>query len=108
LAGMSPATRVRAGLAHCPEGREVFPRMSVLENLELGAAASAGDPSKRSDTVSQALQRVYALFPRLEERSRQLAGSLSGGEQQMLAIGRALMSYPKVLLLDEPTLGLAP
>ena len=101
LAGVSPSARVRLGLAHCPEGREVFPRMTVLENLELGAG-----PSARPDR--QALERVYELFPRLRERRGQSAGSLSGGEQQMLAIGRALMSRPQVLLLDEPTLGLSP
>ncbi len=101
LAGSSPAARVRSGLAHCPEGREVFPRMSVLENLELGAGAGAS-PSPA------VLARVYELFPRLRERQGQAAGSLSGGEQQMLAIGRALMSRPQVLLLDEPTLGLSP
>lgn len=101
LAGSSPAARVRLGLAHCPEGREVFPRMTVLENLELGAGAG-------SRPSPAALERVFALFPRLRERQGQAAGSLSGGEQQMLAIGRALMSEPKVLLLDEPTLGLSP
>ncbi len=122
LAGMSPAARVRAGLAHCPEGREVFPRMSVLENLEMGAlgggVAAGGVVRGEATTVASeppglgtlagALEHVYELFPRLRERSHQAAGSLSGGEQQMLAIGRALMSNPKVLLLDEPTLGLAP
>ncbi len=100
LRGHSPATRVRLGMAHCPEGREIFPSMSVTENLELGAAASGFDEGM--------LTRVYQLFPRLRERCSQAAGSLSGGEQQMLAIGRALMSGPQVLLLDEPTLGLAP
>ncbi len=101
LAGIGPAQRVRSGLAHCPEGREIFPRMSVLENLDLGAGA-------RGASSAKALDHVYELFPRLRERQGQLAGSLSGGEQQMLAIGRALMSEPAVLLLDEPTLGLSP
>ncbi len=101
LGGVSPSGRVRLGLAHCPEGREVFPRMNVLENLELGAGAGKRPSPK-------ALKHVYGLFPRLEERRDQMAGSLSGGEQQMLAIGRALMSEPQMLLLDEPTLGLSP
>ncbi len=100
--GVDPVSRVHAGLAHCPEGREVFPRMTVLENLTLGAANLSG-----SD-IGTELRHVYEIFPRLAERSHQLAGSLSGGEQQMLAIGRALMSRPKVLILDEPTLGLSP
>lgn len=99
VAGASPAQRVRAGLAHCPEGREVFPRMTVLENLELGAMGQPDEPQ---------LEHVYSLFPRLRERQHQMAGSLSGGEQQMLAIGRALMSSPRLLILDEPTLGLSP
>ena len=99
-----PAHRVcDAGIAVVPEGRRIFPRMSVLENLDLGAYRRSA-----RGTRDERLTWVYELFPRLRERSGQLAGSLSGGEQQMLAIGRALMANPRVLLMDEPSLGLAP
>jgi branched-chain amino acid transport system ATP-binding protein len=92
-----------AGIAVVPEGRRLFPEMSVLENLELGAYRRAARPARHTR-----LEWVYELFPRLAERPGQMAGSLSGGEQQMLAIGRALMSRPKLLLMDEPSIGLSP
>ena len=94
---------VRLGIAQSPEGRRIFPRMTVLENLELGAFAR---PDKTQ--IPQDLERVFGLFPRLKERLTQKGGTLSGGEQQMLAIGRALMARPTVLLLDEPSMGLSP
>ena len=92
---------VERGLAHCPEGRRIFLQMTVQENLDMGAYI-------RRDDFSASLEEVYELFPRLKERRKQVAGTLSGGEQQMLAMGRALMSKPKLLMLDEPSMGLAP
>ena len=94
---------VRMGIAHCPEERKIWPEMSVYEHLELGAFVRSPGPSMRED-----IQRVFEIFPILKERADQLAGTLSGGQQQMLAIGRALMSRPILCLFDEPSLGLAP
>jgi branched-chain amino acid transport system ATP-binding protein len=101
--GLSSSAIAARGIAHVPEGRQLFPTMTVRENLELGARTAE---SRRARAAS--LERVYVLFPRLAERHAQLAGTLSGGEQQMTAIGRALMARPRILMLDEPSLGLAP
>jgi branched-chain amino acid transport system ATP-binding protein len=103
LTRVPPNRIVTLGVAHSPEGRRIFSRMSVKENLEMGAYAR----TDRED-LAKDFERVFTLFPRLKERLTQRAGTLSGGEQQMLAIGRALMARPKVLLLDEPSMGLAP
>jgi len=103
LLAMPPAQRARLGIAHVPEGRQVFRSMTVLENLEMGAFLPAGRAAWRRN-----LDRILALFPVLADRRSQLAGTLSGGEQQMVAIGRGLASAPQLLLLDEPSMGLAP
>jgi len=97
------ATRVRMGIAPVPEARRLFPRMTVLENLEMGAYTRLDRQNLNDD-----LERVYTLFPRVKERRQQLAGTLSGGEQQMVAIGRALMARPRLLCMDEPSMGLSP
>jgi branched-chain amino acid transport system ATP-binding protein len=103
IANLPPHQIVKLGLSHVPEGRMIFTNLTVLENLQLGAYLQ-----KDRHIVRRELEHVFALFPRLKEREQQIAGTLSGGEQQMLAIGRALISKPKLLFLDEPSLGLAP
>ena len=103
ITNLSPHKIVQRGISLSPEGREVFPALTVEENLRLGAFTRPDKEERRAN-----FDRVYSLFPRLKERNQQTAGTLSGGEQQMLAIGRALMSSPRILLLDEPSMGLAP
>jgi len=103
ITSAGPSRIVELGISQSPEGRRLFPRMSVIDNLLMGAYTRNDRPGINSD-----MERIYTLFPRLKERRSQIAGTLSGGEQQMLAMGRALMARPKVLMLDEPSLGLAP
>ena len=103
IAGRPTHQIVKLGLSHVPEGRMIFANLTVMENLQMGAYLQ-----KDRQVIQRELDRVFAMFPRLQERRQQIAGTLSGGEQQMLAIGRALMSQPKFLMLDEPSLGLAP
>ena len=103
LRKIDPANIVNLGMAHVPEGRHVFTRMTVMENLLMGAFMR-----KDKENIQKDMERVFASFPRLSERARQLAGTLSGGEQQMLAMGRAMMSNPKIILMDEPSMGLSP
>jgi branched-chain amino acid transport system ATP-binding protein len=101
---VSPDDIVKLGISHCPEGRKLFPQLTVFKNLTLGAYVRRGDPQG----IRETMEGIFNLFPVLKERQQQFAGTLSGGEQQMLVIGRGLMSKPKLLMLDEPSLGIAP
>jgi branched-chain amino acid transport system ATP-binding protein len=104
ITNLDPSEIIKMGIAHVPEGRQIFPHMSVYENLEMGAMFIEGAWAKKDDTM----EFVFSLFPRLKERMSQDAGTMSGGEQQMLAVGRAIMAKPRLMLIDEPSLGLAP